>query len=165
METAFLFPSGAAASVLELSAMSAQEAEETQVDPTTPVACVKCGVDCTLDSGAIVKSGSLQCKWCTNIYQIMYRHIGGVPDGWNDLDAEDQKKFFKSSQEKLKAIGKNGRWACVKGALTTQLTHYHTEQTRTRINFEYLPLSVWKQRGFSTDDIVAKGEKKTCSAL
>lgn len=146
--------------------MSAQPGDEetlVDMDPESDThQCVKCKMTCHFSEGASKKGCGVQCRNCTNIYQIMYRHLGGMPDSWNGISPEDQSKFFKSTGSLIKSAGKNARWSLVKSALVTQLVEFHTQQQRTRISQEFLPLSVWKTRGFDCDKIQEKGQKKTC---
>lgn len=122
--------------------------------------CLKCGEECSAASGAILRGSSWQCRWCTNVYQILYRHMGGLPDSWSSLTPQSQQEFFKHAGSGIKCVPKNGRWSHVRSSLVTQMCHFHTEQRRVSLTREYLPLSVWAQRGFDTDRIEQYGESK-----
>lgn len=133
----------------------------TQPDEN-PKGCLKCGRACSVADGAVVKGGGLHCRLCNNVYQLLYRHLGGMPPGLQSLSAAEQREFFQSASEMCKAAGKNTRWALVKKELTSSIVRFRTTQTRNRVNWEYLPLSAWKTRGFDTDLIKEKGDKKDC---
>ena len=144
-------------------AMSAQSIPETQDDTLFP--CVKCGMDCSAASGAVLRGAAWQCKWCTNVYQILYRHLGGLPDSWSTMSPQSQQEFFKHAGSSIKCAPKNGRWSHVRSALVTQVCHFHTEQRRVRLSREYLPLTVWETRGFDVKRIQQYGEMRQDEAL
>ena len=156
-------PSSLKPNLLQL-AMSAQEIPETQPDETL-FPCLKCGLDCSAKDGALLRGTAWQCKACTNVYQILYRHMGGFPDSWSQMTPQSQMEFFKHAGGAIKCAPKNGRWSHVRSSLVSQMTHFHTEQRRIRCTREYLPLSVWATRGFDTKKIECKGEKRTDEAL
>eukprot|EP00438_Fugacium_kawagutii_P004425 Skav225799 [mRNA] locus=scaffold4213:15552:16004:+ [translate_table: standard] len=122
--------------------------------------CYKCGGPA---EDGIAKGNGQVCKNCNNIYQLMYRHLGGIPASLQALDPKAQCAFFRKSSEALKAVPKGGRWALLRSSLITSVVHYNEqEEFRSKVSKEYLPLSVWKTRGFDTDAVVAHGEKKDC---
>ncbi|CAL1145392.1 unnamed protein product [Cladocopium goreaui] len=139
--------------------MSAQSIAETQPDDTV-FPCIKCGLDCSAKDSAVLRGANWQCKSCTNVYQILYRHMGGLPESWNNMTPESQVQFFKHAGSAIKCAPKNGRWSHVRSSLVSQMTHFHTEQRRIRCNREFLPLSVWATRGFDTKRIEANGEMR-----
>ena len=145
-------------------AMSAQSIAETQPDDTV-FPCIKCGLDCSAKDSAVLRGANWQCKSCTNVYQILYRHMGGLPESWNNMTPESQVQFFKHAGSAIKCAPKNGRWSHVRSSLVSQMTHFHTEQRRIRCNREFLPLSVWATRGFDTKRIEANGEMREDKAL
>ena len=71
--------------------------------------CQKCSVATSLGAGAVAKGSGLQCKSCWNLYQILYRHLGGLPESLTQMEPEKQKEFFKTTGEKLLTTPKNGR--------------------------------------------------------
>ena len=145
-------------------AMSAQSIAETQPDDTV-FPCIKCGLDCSAKDSAVLRGANWQCKSCTNVYQILYRHMGGLPESWNNMTPESQVQFFKHAGSAIKCAPKNGRWSHVRSSLVSQMTHFHREQRRIRCNREFLPLSVWATRGFDTKRIEANGEMREDKAL
>ncbi|CAK8992873.1 Uncharacterized protein SCF082_LOCUS3253, partial [Durusdinium trenchii] len=137
----------------------AQE-RETLSDPV-PIECLKCGVQTSaLESGVVIKLNGIQCPRCASVYQMMYRHMGGIPEGVSSMTAEQQKTFFKSSGSLLASAPKNGRWAMVKSALVKEMVAFRTSQVTRRVSEDYLPLSVWEKRGFDSSQIKAQGRKK-----
>lgn len=131
----------------------------------TPVLhpCCKCGSGCSAADGAILRGqSSLQCKSCTNLYQVLYRHCGGLPPSFQGMQPQQQQDFFKNTGKKVQACPKNGRWSLIRASLISSVVEYHTNQVTTSVTQEFVPLSVWATRGFSTDDIKARGQKRTC---
>ena len=128
--------------------------------------CVRCGCDCSIDDGAFLRGQSTYtCKSCTNLYQILYRHAGGMPASWQGMTQEKQRDFFRSTGKAVQTCGKNARWSLIRASLVTSVVNSHTTQTTTTVKKKFLPLSVWAARGFNTDDIQARGEKQSDEAL
>ena len=138
--------------------MSAQPAE-TQVDAEP---CLKCGAACSLQDGAVAKGGGLHCNLCNCVYQILYRHLGGLPADVQKMSQEKQKAFFQEAGSVIKVAPKNARWSHVRSKLSTSLEEFHIEQTKTTVAREFLPLSVWEKRGFDKDNVEQNGETRKC---
>lgn len=143
---------------------------ETQVVPEDSAGgahpCLKCGQPVDMDAqGIVIKHGEITCSKCQSIYQMVYRHLGGLPDGVKHLSAERQMEFFKNTGALLQTCPKNGRWSLVKSSIVGQMISMRTEQVRCRISQEFLPMSVWQARGFDTELIEAKGTSKEDSVL
>lgn len=123
------------------------------------VSCVKCGQSFSASApGTVLKHGQAQCPCCVSIYQMLYRHLGGVPPSFQTLPVEAQKKFFKSCGESLRTAPKNGRWSLVRTGIKRELVSYRESLVTTRVTQEFLPLSVWKTRGFDEQLIQEKGK-------
>ena len=122
--------------------------------------CLKCESTTTLAQGAVQKANGLLCRECANIYQMLYRHLGGMPPTLQTMNVADQKAFFKRAQaDLLQVVSKNARWSMVRSALLSEMVRYQKEQTIHRVSREYLPLSVWQARGFDVKLIEQKGSK------
>ena len=122
--------------------------------------CQKCSVATSLGAGAVAKGSGLQCKSCWNLYQILYRHLGGLPESLTQMEPEKQKEFFKTTGEKLLTTPKNGRWALVRKNVVTSVSSFRTEQVTHSVEKKFLPLSVWEKDGFDIKDIQARGESR-----
>ena len=134
---------------------------ETQEQINTTVSCcVKCGLATTLNDGAVQRGHGLQCRSCNNVYQILYRHLGGLPPSFQGMPTDEQGNFFKSTGKDLAATPKNGRWSLVRKNLVSSMVHFKKQQTTTSLTKDFLPLSVWQVKGFNTDEIKAKGERR-----
>ena len=137
---------------------SMPDTQISQWDEEKP--CLKCGQTTSLSDGATDKTCGLMCRGCINVYQMLYRHVGGLPPTLNAMTAADQKEFFRSTKELIQTVGVNARWAMVRSALITSMTRFKTEQFTHSVERPFLPLAVWAARGFNTDDIQKKGEKR-----
>lgn len=135
------------------------EAGDTLVEAPVGEPCAKCGIMCSLDSGAVQKGQNLHCNTCVNLYQLLYRHMGGLPPALQALSADAQIQFFKASGSIVKSAPKNSRWKLVKQQLSTSLVTYHTEQRRCRVNEKRLPLTAWAARGFDVEKVKSNGTK------
>ena len=125
--------------------------------------CSKCGCACSTAEGAILRGqSSLQCKSCTNLYQILYRHCGGLPPSFQGMEPQQQQEFFKKTGKAVQACPKNARWSLIRANVISSVTEFHTNQVTTNATRDFLPLSAWAVKGFNTDDIQARGEKRTC---
>jgi hypothetical protein len=129
------------------------ELEETQLTESQEKAqktvhpCVKCGNDCSLAMGAIVRGSSgLQCKSCTNLYQVLYRHCGGLPPAFLGMGPSEQKEFFKKTGKSVQACPRNGRWSLIKANLISSVVQFHTSQLTHSVKKKFLPLSAWEKR-------------------
>ena len=117
----------------------------TLADSTVPAdetLCVKCGMVAPEGSGNVLKSSGVQCKLCTSVYQLLYRHLGSMPPALQPLSATQQKEFFKQSGSLLQSAPKNGRWSLVKGAMVKEIASYREEIRKDHVEMEYVPLSV-----------------------
>lgn len=122
-------------------------------------ACLRCSQACSVAGGAVPRALGLVCRLCNNVYQVLYRHLGGVPPGVQQLSGDEQKKFFARAGSIVRVQPKGAIWKLVRQELKSTLVHFRTQQTRKRVNHEHLPLGVWKTRGFDIDVIQQKGEK------
>ena len=151
---------------LTACAMATAAFEDTQLTESQAAgraaqqACLKCGEGTSLDSGAVQRgSTGMVCKPCTNLYQVLYRHIGGLPAQFTGMPVEAQRNFFLTSGKALASCPRNSRWSMVKANVVKSYTTFKTEQMKRTVTKDFLPLSVWKQQGFDTDDIQARGER------
>eukprot|EP00435_Cladocopium_sp_Y103_P044129 s2715_g12.t1 len=139
----------------------ASEVPDTQASNWDEVQeCQRCGEQTKLSEGAVQKATGLHCKSCANIYQMMYRHLGGLPQTLQSMTTSEQKTFWKKSSEILKVTPRNGRWSQVRSSLVTEMCRFQKEQTTRRVRREFHPLSVWEKRGYDTALIQERGQKE-----
>ena len=136
--------------------------EETQLaDLEETLKCQKCGSSTKESEGAVPKAlGQVYCKWCANIYQMLYRHLGGLPQTLATMSAAEQQGFWKKSSELIQATPRNGRWSLVRSSLVSELCRFKKEQTTRRVRREFKPLSVWQTEGYDIALLQEKGEKE-----
>ena len=137
-----------------------QDAMVTQTEPE-PSLCLKCGMPVSEDDGKF-KGAGITCSACQNVYQMLYRHLGGYPSTLQTMSPDDQQKFFRTSNPVLRSAPKNGRWSVLRANLITEMTRFKVEQVTRTVEQKFLPLGVWQTQGFDTDKIMAKGERRDC---
>ena len=91
-----------------------------------------------------------QCDQCKNVDQQTFRAFGSIKEvaTWSD---QDQEKFYSESKGQHPSVTKNAYLKVTKRYLIEEHTYAH--------DGEYLPLSVWKSRGFDSDLIEAEAEE------
>ena len=134
---------------------------EGEVPDASTVPCIKCSQPASMEDGGVMRGYGVQCRQCTNLYQILYRHLGGLPPTLQSMSAKEQMEFFKGGSEMLKTCPKNGRWAMMRSHLVSSMTRFKTEQVKTTVRREYLPLSVWEARGFDIEKSQRHGQKQS----
>lgn len=75
--------------------MATLGAGDTQAVPSAEgdiVSCFKCGAPA--DDG-IAKGHGVVRKTCNNIYQLLYRHVGGMPPALQTLDPKPSELYRK----------------------------------------------------------------------
>ena len=137
-----------------------QDAMVTQTEPE-PSLCLKCGMPVSEDDGKF-KGAGITCSACQNVYQMLYRHLGGYPSTLQTMSPDDQQKFFRTSNQVLRSAPKNGRWSVLRANLITEMTRFKVEQVTRTVEQKFLPLGVWQTQGFDTDKVMAKGERRDC---
>lgn len=134
-----------------------QETSLVQSDPEMP--CLKCGMPTSVETSR-ARGAGLTCQDCTNIYQMIYRRLGGTPMDLQAMSPEEQKEFFRSSGERVRVAPAGARWTLVRAQMVSSMTTFRTQQTKYSVAREFLPLSVWEKRGFNTQDIQEKGTRQ-----
>ena len=145
----------------ETAAQTVPATPEVEGQESSTVPCIKCNQPASIQDGGVMRGYGVQCRQCTNVYQILYRHLGGIPPTLQSMSCQEQMDFFKGGGQMLKTCPKNGRWAVVRSHLHSSMVRFKTEQVKTTIRREFLPLSVWQARGFDVQQIQQNGEKST----
>ena len=120
-------------------------------DPDLPVQCYYCGSMCKIASVRVHKKteGTWKCLKCCGTITGCYRHYNGMPN-LAEMSVEQQHAFWSELQKKT---GKYAYDNCLRSFQSNKET---TKQKFYANNGEFLPLSVWKTRGFNDNEILAK---------
>ena len=124
-------------------------------------ACARCG--CTFESHALVRKSkhTAVCALCNRLTVMLTRHLGvGFLNKLQGSSGQERKDFWKHLAQKH-AADKNLSYQRVKDTLTTRhLTRAVTEHLMA-LGGEFLPLSVYRQRGYSEQEV--KNIEKNCA--
>ena len=135
-------------------------ASTVEADTVSSSTCVKCGLVVGEQTATQNLRYGLVCIDCNNIYQMLYRHLGGMPGSLHKMSQEEQQSFYRNANGAIKVAPRNGRWALVRASLVSSMTKFRTEQTVNSVTSDFLPLSVWAHRGFDTEKIQKEGQKR-----
>lgn len=115
----------------------------------------------------VVKKSSATkiCRQCHNTVTLLYKNVDVAKLGWSEVPADKMKAFFREA--KSIAAESSGRLSFSKLKTVVEQTLIESEKmlTATRIQGKFLPLSVWKQKGFDTARIMATAEKRDSAML
>ena len=121
------------------------------------VFCSTCGNQVTLMKCRLLskRAGTWRCDVCQCRIVQLHRGVGEwPPKQWANISPEDQKEFMASLHDRRGP-------ACVVAAKEF-LKKYEQHETYYEFSGEYLPLSVWKVRGFDSDLIESKSSQEDC---
>eukprot|EP00438_Fugacium_kawagutii_P014343 Skav202492 [mRNA] locus=scaffold32:15236:16621:+ [translate_table: standard] len=123
--------------------------------------CRKCGMVTTVDRVVNKSKGEprnhVVCKGCNASTTMLSRRLGAWPvPAFQNLSQEQQISFWKSCNEVIQRQGKLD-YASIRALLAMKLEERQLEVAKSKFTSEFLPVSVWVQRGFDADD-VKKGE-------
>ena len=123
--------------------------------------CLKCAsvVD---PFKAIIKSKrkestSYICRPCNSISTMTTRTVGTLPE-MAQMSISETNDFFTQAAETADSSGRFS-WGRIRGILISTLTRTVQRVESAKMHGEYLPLSVWKARGFDTVAIASGGDR------
>ena len=130
-----------------------EQVNQTMLQPT----CRKCGQPCDLqrlvNKGKGKPRNNVVCRGCNSATTMLSRHLGSWPvPAFQGLSQDQQIAFWKNCNAIIMKQGKLD-YGSIRAALCIQLEEKQTEIAKAEFNSEYLPLSVWVQRGFNADDV------------
>ena len=136
------------------------QVDQAMLAPT----CKKCGQICTLERAVNKNKGepknNVICKGCNAATTMLSRHLGTWPvPAFSGLSPDQQLSFWKSCNEIIQRQGKLD-YGSIKASLSITLQERQIELAKASFTNEFLPVSVWVQRGFKEEDVV-KGEHET----
>ena len=94
------------------------------------------------------------CKACANVQQQLYRHLGSVDESLSDFTDAEQVKFFQEAGHAVNMEG-GGRWKLLKSVLVDKKVKIVEREQKLGVGSDYVPLSVWQQRGWKDEDVLA----------
>lgn len=117
-------------------------------NPTMTLLCSKCGDKCVATRAQTKASGtSLRCNKCKSRIVQLCRVFGGWPTlDFKLLSGEEQQAFYASIKEVADA-------RVLQKKVEDYFTHRKTQTFVDKATAEWLPLSVWKSRGYDTEII------------
>ena len=110
----------------------------------------------------VYKKGHLQwqCRTCHNVTSLLYKRLDMKNlQPWKDVSEAQVQRFFQEAG-KCMALGQRSVFGKIQGCLTDCMTQSEVHRQETNVNGEFLPLSVWASKGYNTDPIEAKAEKR-----
>ena len=127
--------------------------------------CMKCGMKtdpfrAQIKSKTTCNAGNQRwvCNSCNRVSACCSRNTAWPPDDFLKMRLEEQHEFYKAAVH----TSETGRltWSKVKALLVSTLKQRKITELKASIHGEYLPLSVWVQRGFDGDRI-----KRLCTDI
>ena len=156
-------PSPPAASCLSqskpLEAFNWKELKDTGLDSY----CSACKRPVPADPTRVIRKKGhvqLQCRTCHNITSLLYRRMDmKALSDWKDFTTAQTQSFFQRAGQCVSANGQLD-FQKIKGCLVDEMSELEVHRQTTEMKSKFLPLSVWKTKGYDTDAIEARGEWK-----
>ncbi|CAL1142417.1 unnamed protein product [Cladocopium goreaui] len=101
-----------------------------------------------------------QCRTCHNVTTLLYKRMDMKNlQGWKDLSEAQVQRFYQEAGKCL-ALGQRSCFGKIQGCLIDCVTQSEVHRQETNVKGEFLPLSVWASKGYNTEAIEAKAEKR-----
>ena len=94
------------------------------------------------------------CKSCLAVQQHLYRHLGSAEEPLSGMTDEEQVAFFQEAASTVDVRG-GGRWKCLKAVLVESKSKVIEREQSVGVSGDYVPMSVWKARGWTEEDVLA----------
>ena len=94
------------------------------------------------------------CRACANVQQSLYRHLGSIDEALSDFTDSEQVDFFQEAGHAVNMEG-GGRWKLLKAVLVDKKAKIVEREQKLGVGSDYVPLSVWQQRGWKDEDVLA----------
>ncbi|CAK9011529.1 unnamed protein product [Durusdinium trenchii] len=125
------------------------------------VTCKKCNLPLKLEEAIIRGPRELWCRECNSIYTMLRRHQAWPPAAFAQLSDSDQQCFFaRCKQQKDESARSQFSYSRIRDVLVSSLMSEQRKQKTLAVGGTYLPLSVYKQRGYIIDE--AFTERNPC---
>ena len=101
-----------------------------------------------------------QCRTCHNVTTLLYKRMDMKNlQSWKDLSEAQVQRFYQEAGKCL-ALGQRSCFGKIQGCLIDCVTQSEVHRQETNVKGEFLPLSVWASKGYNTEAIEAKAEKR-----
>ena len=128
------------------------EEDHDQMLEAEMMKCKKCGLEVELTDSVIRGPTELWCKECNSLYTMLRRHQAWPPSCFSSLSDEAQQSFFaRCKQEKEEAKKTMFSYKTVRDTLVTNICEATKKVKSVGVGGTYLPLSVYRQRGYEID--------------
>lgn len=143
-------PEGACGSLVRRDAFL--EEDETDLLEQT-IVCKKCGMPLQLEESVVRGPRELWCKECNSIYTMLRRHQKWPPSSFSALSEQQQQQFFATCrQQKLDSKKSMFSYKSIRDTLISSLSEEKINQKKVETGGTYLPISVYKTKGYICDD-------------
>ena len=114
--------------------------------------CKKCGQEQELDQCVVRGPSEMWCLACNAIYVMLKRNMRWPPKEFEGMDDVAQQQFFLRCQKEKEAAKKSQfAYSRVRETLTRVLVDEQIRLKKIAVGGTYLPLSVYRQRGYIID--------------
>lgn len=125
--------------------------EGTLVDDEPVLFCKKCNLELKLEDAVIRGPRELWCKECNALYSLLKRHQSWPPPSFTELSEEQQCSFFANCKKNKESKKGFFQYKTVRNQLLTTLREETLRQRRVQVGGTYLPISVYRNRGYHID--------------
>ena len=114
--------------------------------------CKKCGLEVELTQAIIRGPTELWCKACNSLYTMLRRNLSWPPECFHSLSDDAQQSFWaRCRREKEESKKTMFSYKSVRDTLITQVCEETKKVKTVGAGGTYLPLSVYRQRGYEID--------------
>ena len=126
--------------------------------------CVKCNRTVNLKAEKVVRKkghSGLTCSACNSVTTSLYRHYNVPNTGFSALSTQEQQAFYAKACE-LRAQDPDGklRFSKLQGLLQESLVKREVFLTEKKDTGKFLPLSVYKKKGYDLQPIRERAEQR-----
>ena len=156
-ETQIIPASAAAADATQGDMVVAKPNEDAEADLAIPCSKCKIPLDAENIAAAKYKNARPLCKSCHSVSEMLNRHLGGLPEEFDLMEAEDQTTFWKRCLQ-MKTEGDGPvNYKKVRGLLVKSMVTREIRETSNKAIGEYRPLSYYEKLGYCVEDIEMRG--------
>ena len=143
-------PSGPCGSLVRSDAFL--EEDETDLLEQA-IVCKKCGMPLDLEESVVRGPRELWCKECNAIYTMLRRHQKWPPASFSALSEQQQQQFFVTCRKQKEDSKKTMfNYKSIRDTLIMSLSEEKINQKKVETGGTYLPISVYKKKGYICDE-------------